>query len=170
MPDEKSGQALERRTPDGIANLSATLARRALDDISGMSTLRQNDILVTNAPNVLVVDDEDVMVKLLCELFSEQGFRPDFAYNGKGAVEKTATNKYQLITLNVVMPGMDGLTALPLIRANLPETTIIMISGNFYPEIVAEAKRLGADAYLSKPLKTDELSEIIRRVMNKQHT
>jgi len=114
---------------------------------------------------VLVVDDDQDLRDNLMEVLTENGFSPDSAENGEIALEKLQENTFDLVLLDSVMPGMDGLETLPLIKRTYPKTRIIMLTAFSTVNSAVEAMRSGADDYITKPFKIDELLVAIRRCL-----
>jgi len=114
---------------------------------------------------VLVVDDDQDLRDNLVEVLSENGFSPDSAENGEIALEKLQDNMFDLVLLDSVMPGMDGLETLPLIKRTYPKTRVIMLTAFSTVNSAVEAMRSGADDYITKPFKIDELLVAIRRCL-----
>jgi DNA-binding NtrC family response regulator len=106
---------------------------------------------------VLVVDDEEV-VRLSC-LRSLEGTRCDVEAvpDGDEALRAMERNAFDLVMLDLCMPGMDGMTVLRTIKERWPESEVVVITG--YPSIESakEAIRLGACDYLEKPTGPDEI-------------
>ena len=101
---------------------------------------------------VLVADDAVDLRELLCILLSvEEGFEVVAqAADGREAVEQATRHRPDLTLLDLAMPVMDGLQALPLLRAALPDSKIVVFSGFDGSALAAEAHRGGADAYVEK--------------------
>jgi DNA-binding response OmpR family regulator len=110
------------------------------------------------------------MTEMLCRLFREEGYEADAAEDGDVAVKKVQMKEFQLVILNIRMPRMDGLEALPLIKTYSPTTKVIMYSGNCSPENNAKAKRLGASASVLKPASNAEILDTVRKVLQGQAT
>ena len=120
--------------------------------------------------HILLVDDEPDIIEFLSYNISREGYRISTASNGIEAVEKVKTNKPDLILMDIMMPEMDGITAVSKIR-KLPETEDIMIvfltaRSEEYSQIAGfEA---GADDYVSKPIKpkvlVHRIEALLRRV------
>jgi CheY-like chemotaxis protein len=115
-------------------------------------------------PRVLIVDDNaDIrrLVRLKLEL--EGGFEvvPD-AVDGVGALEAVPRHLPDVILLDVSMPVMDGLEALPLLRQLLPYGRIIMLSGFDSADFRTRALELGADEYVEKGSALDDLVALVR--------
>jgi two-component system chemotaxis response regulator CheY len=88
------------------------------------------------------------------------------ARSGPEALEVYERTLPDLVTLDVVMPGMDGLTALTALREIDPAARVVVVSGIGLEEKVVEAIRLGARNYLLKPLDRDKVLETARRVLD----
>ena len=106
-----------------------------------------------NPFKVLIVDDEkwvqDVF-KDFCQL--TQAFSVDMADNGVEAVRKARETRYDLITLDLIMPEMSGLEVLTAIREVSPHVPIMVITGNATEKIVNEASIMGACSVMYKPI------------------
>ncbi len=101
---------------------------------------------------VLIADDSALVRKQLTEIISELGFSIDTARNGAEAVEKALAQQYDVITMDINMPVLDGLSAVEKIMAGRP-TPILMVSSltTESAEITMEALDLGAVDYIAKP-------------------
>lgn len=101
---------------------------------------------------VLIADDSALVRKQLTEIISELGYEIDTARNGAEAVEKATALQYDVITMDINMPVMDGLSAVEKIMAQRP-TPILMISSltTESANITMEALELGAVDYIAKP-------------------
>lgn len=111
-------------------------------------------------PAILIVDDEDSIRSAMVTWFRLRGFRVTEALDGLEAVESCQQHDYDIITLDLEMPRMDGLEALPLLREALPDTPVLVVTG--YPRDSEEAIARGATAVLIKPLTMHELEEQVR--------
>ncbi|HJV46178.1 MAG TPA: response regulator transcription factor [Bacillota bacterium] len=119
--------------------------------------------------NVLIVDDEAPMRKLLELYLKEQNYHIDTAMNGHEAIDKVKTTEYHLVLLDVMMPGMSGWEVCVAIR-KFSEVPILMLTARDETEEKVKGLRLGADDYLTKPFEEIELLariEAILRRMNK---
>jgi CheY-like chemotaxis protein len=101
-------------------------------------------------------------------LLAQSGLHITFAENGKEAVEKFSTTKFDLVLMDLQMPIMGGLAATRAIREwekanNRPRTPILAVSANATDEHVAEAKEAGADDHVAKPIVRETLFEAIAR-------
>jgi len=115
---------------------------------------------------VLVVDDEEQIVGILDDFFSEKGYDTDVAYTLEGAQEKLVDFKPDVILLDINLPDGDGVEFLHDIMPEHEDTKVIMITGLEDKEIALKALEYGAVDYITKPLdleyiETSILSNII---------
>ncbi len=112
--------------------------------------------------HILVVDDEPSMLRYLQTVLELDSYRVTTASNGLEAVEKVQRESPDLVLLDMVMPGADGLETLQRIRETRPSTKVVMLSCVRDTRKVAQAMRLGAQDYLSKPVQKEEMDEVLR--------
>lgn len=112
---------------------------------------------MTNKARILVVDDEEVVRLSHLRTLSSEHCKVEAVWNGRDALQAMGQQAYDLVLLDLRMPGMDGLSVLQAIKQNWPESEVIVITG--YPEIESakQAARLGAYDYLAKPVGPDEV-------------
>ena len=115
-----------------------------------------------SAGHILVVDDEPSMLRYLQTVLELDSYRVSTASNGLEAVEKVQRDTPDLVLLDMVMPGADGLETLQRIRETRPSTKVVMLSCVRDTRKVAQAMRLGAQDYLSKPVQKEEMDEVLR--------
>ena len=113
---------------------------------------------------ILVVDDTTFMRFKLKSILEKSGHTViGEAANGQEGVEKCALLHPDLVTLDVNMPDMDGLTALKLIKEQCPEVTVVMITAMGRQEIVMDAMLAGASDFLVKPFEDEK---VVRTISN----
>jgi DNA-binding NtrC family response regulator len=112
--------------------------------------------------HILVVDDEPSMLRYLQTVLELDSYRVTTASNGLEAVERVQRDNPDLVLLDMVMPGADGLETLQRIRETRPSTKVVMLSCVRDTRKVAQAMRLGAQDYLSKPVQKEEMDEVLR--------
>ncbi|MBE6575526.1 MAG: response regulator transcription factor [Ruminococcaceae bacterium] len=107
-------------------------------------------------PSILIVDDDHDIVRAISLLLSKQGYRLYTAHNGLDALDIVATTPLHLILLDIMMPNLDGLSALMKIRAtkNIP---VILLSAKTEDSDKILGLSMGADDYIAKPYKPEEL-------------
>jgi DNA-binding NarL/FixJ family response regulator len=112
---------------------------------------------------ILIVDDQPMILKRVRSILEQH---PDFeicgeAYDGAQAIEEAQRLAPDVVILNVSMPVMNGFAAARLIKAKLPSTAIVILSSEADKHFVAEAKKIGASAYVTKTKADDSLVEAI---------
>ncbi|NJE53928.1 response regulator [Thermococcus sp. 21S9] len=116
---------------------------------------------------VLVVDDAAFMRMLLKKILTQGGHQVvGEASNGKEAVEKYKELKPDVVTMDIVMPEMDGITAVREIKKIDPNAKIIMITAVGQESKVMEALKAGASGYIVKPFQAPKVLEEINRVLS----
>jgi DNA-binding response OmpR family regulator len=112
---------------------------------------------------ILVVDDEPAMVGALGALLGQAGHRIIAAYDGDEALRRFREDAPDLVLLDLAMPGMDGATVCRRIR-EVSDTPVIVVSGERDLAATIELLDLGADDYVRKPFRSDELLARVRAV------
>jgi two-component system, NtrC family, response regulator AtoC len=115
-----------------------------------------------NPGHILIVDDEPGMRRYLQTVLELDAYRVSTASNGEEAIEKVQREQPDVVLLDVVMPGADGLETLKRIRETRPTTKVVMLSCVRDTRKVAMAMRLGAHDYLSKPVQKEEMDDVLR--------
>lgn len=119
------------------------------------------DQLDLSGCKVLIVDDNRVNVMVLKMSLEKLGIRSESVCNGLQAVEAVHKNDYDLVFMDVHMPNMDGFQATKQIRKVNKEIGIIGLSADVTKEAIDEAKGVGMDDYLTKPISFDKLRTIL---------
>ncbi len=119
-----------------------------------MKTMDISQLLTEKAAKLLVVDDSRAIRAGLCVMLEQAGYQVDTAEDGKQALEKVYQQDFDLLLMDVVMPKMDGLQALSILRHSYSklDLPIIMATSRNSAEEVAKGLELGANDYVSKPL------------------
>jgi DNA-binding NtrC family response regulator len=115
--------------------------------------------------HILVVDDEPSMRRYLQTVLELDSYRVTTASNGEEAIEQVQKGSPDLVLLDMVMPGPDGLETLQRIREVRPATKVVILSCVRDTRKVAQAMRLGAQDYLSKPVQKEEMDDVLRFCM-----
>jgi DNA-binding response OmpR family regulator len=122
---------------------------------------------VTDAPvRVLVVDDDDVIRQLICLNLELEGFEVFQATDGLDALAKVREVDPAVVTLDIMMPKLDGWDAAARLRSD-PETAhvrVVLLSARAQEADLKRGSRLGVDFYLTKPFDPDELVAVVRRL------
>lgn len=106
--------------------------------------------------NVLIIDDDQELCKLIRRSILSENIESDFCSTGKEGLSKLKEKDYQLVILDVMMPGMDGFETLEKIRAESSLPILMFTAKNDHTSKV-RGLRAGADDYLTKPFHMDEL-------------
>jgi DNA-binding NtrC family response regulator len=112
---------------------------------------------------ILVADDEEPLRRLLNKELTRKGFSVDVAPDGKTALSLAKQNTYDVVLLDIMMPGLDGITVMKKLKTDPSAPAIIVLTGKATIETAVEAMKYGAYDYLTKPYKLDELVIIINR-------
>jgi two-component system, chemotaxis family, chemotaxis protein CheY len=116
---------------------------------------------------VLIVDDAVVMRMMIKGILSKNGFEiVGEAQNGAEAVDKYKTLRPDLVTMDMVMPEMDGITAVKEIIASDPDAKIIMCTSMGQQTLLDEAIEAGAKSYITKPFQPPRILEAISKVLD----
>jgi CheY-like chemotaxis protein len=121
-------------------------------------------------PKILLVDDDSVMRTLLAQLIKREGFTDiQCVGSGKDAVAKFPVLHPDVVFLDIMMPGMNGLETLRALREFGTSMHAVMISGTPKAQYVIEARDLGAAAFLVKPLSQKKIGDAIRYCIEHAH-
>jgi len=115
---------------------------------------------------ILVVDDEPIVREAIRDWLVDAGYSVTTASTGEEALEIVAKQDFGLVILDVRLPGKTGIRVLEEIKAMKPQTKAIVITAYASPELRAEATRLGASHYLSKPIAPDQLEQRIQEALS----
>jgi DNA-binding response OmpR family regulator len=118
--------------------------------------------------SVLVVDDDTAIRKLLTSTLSKRGFRVESVADGKRALEVLSATEFDLIILDVVLPGLDGLSVCTEVRRT-SNTPIMMLSGLTESTDKVLGLEVGADDYMTKPFCLKEMVARVRAHIRRFH-
>ncbi len=119
-------------------------------------------------PSILVVDDEKNIRLTLRESLKASGPRVETAVNGEEALDMAAQQSYDLVLLDLKMPGMDGMEVLRRLREISPGTAVVLLTAHGTVDLAVEAMKLGAVDFLQKPFAPKEIREVVQRVLGRQ--
>ena len=121
------------------------------------------------AKKVLVVDDEKLIVKGIRFSLEQDGMEVDCAYDGEEAYEKAKANAYDMILLDIMLPGEDGLDILTRIRADkaTADVPVIMVTAKTSELDKVKGLDLGADDYITKPFGVMELISRVKALLRR---
>jgi len=118
--------------------------------------------------NILVVDDEEIVRGSLLDWLREDGYQVEAAEDGFKALEKFKERSWDIALIDLKMPKMDGLELLTKIKETRPETQVVIITAFATVNTAVQAIKIGAYDYLVKPFNPEELSMLIKRLVESQ--
>ena len=116
--------------------------------------------------SVLVVDDEQTIRQILVRIVRRDGYAVQEAVNGKDALEKMSTSRFDLVITDVKMPEIGGLELLAKIKSNYPDTKVVIVTSHVGDMTAAEVISAGADQFIEKPFKNFEISRTLADLMS----
>lgn len=122
---------------------------------------------MTNKTNILIIEDEEAIRNGLVDVLIYHGFETDSAEDGNTGLQKALTGKYDLILLDVMLPGMNGFSVCEEIRKEDREQPIIMLTAKTSDEDIIQGLQLGADDYVAKPFSIAQLVLRIQAVLRR---
>ncbi len=114
-----------------------------------------------DAKKVLVVEDNKQLQQLFVSILSKEGHEIDVADNGQEAVQKALHNQYDLITMDLLMPRLNGMEAIKKIRRFKKDTRIVVITAYPKDQNVKTIKEFGIDDVLVKPITAQHVRELM---------
>jgi len=114
---------------------------------------------------ILVVDDAAFMRNMLKRILEDEGYEVQEAPDGDVAIKKYKELKFDLVTMDIVMPKMDGVTAVKEIMKIDPEAKIIMITALAHKTLVLRALRAGARDFIVKPFDSAAVIEAVNNTL-----
>lgn len=111
---------------------------------------------------ILMVEDEKYMAKAVAEILKKNNYTVDLVHDGSDGLDYALTNIYDIIILDIMLPGKDGLTILQEVRKAGIDTPVILLTAKGQIEDKVKGLDFGADDYLAKPFHTDELLARLR--------
>lgn len=109
----------------------------------------------------LVVDDDRSMVKTLTDILALEGWEVCPAYSGEMAVRAATQESFDVVLMDVRMPGIDGVDAFKAIKRTRPDVRVILMTAYASPDRVSEAERAGVMRVMSKPVNVVELFQLL---------
>ena len=117
---------------------------------------------------ILVIDDDETITAVFRAGLKQEGFTVDVASTGKEAIEKSQGQVYNLALIDIRLPDMEGTKLLTEMKETTPKMRKVIVTG--YPDLqnaIASVQK-GADFYITKPTKIDELVKVVREQLQKQ--
>lgn len=114
---------------------------------------------------MLFVDDEEELVSAVVERLQIRGIATVGETSGQDALDRLGTEDFDIVVLDVKMPGLGGLEVIQRIKERHPDLPVILLSGHGSVDDAERGLELGAFDYLMKPVKIDRLLEICRKAV-----
>ena len=119
---------------------------------------------MNKAVRILVVDDEMIVREALSNYLREDGYEAVAVETGAEALRKVEGERWNVLFVDLKMPGMDGLEVLSYIKRSFPGIEVVLLSGHPSVEAAMKGVKLGASEYLNKPPDIDELEETVKKL------
>ncbi|MCL6584552.1 MAG: response regulator [bacterium] len=117
-------------------------------------------------PKILIVDDNEELCSVYREALEEAGYGIATAQNGKQALDKIEEDHFDLILADKNMPQMGGVRLLKAVRKKDPNIKVVLITAFGGQKSYLEAMEQGADEFLNKPLRIEELKQFVSNILN----
>ena len=117
---------------------------------------------------ILLVDDEEIVIRSCRRIFSDEKFDVVAVSDGREALRQIEDSRFDVIVLDIMMPGIDGLEVLRRVKETHPEVEVVMVTGLSQIDTAVRAMKLGAFDYLAKPFDPDELMLVVERALERR--
>ncbi len=117
---------------------------------------------------ILIVDDEESIRDVLYRMLQDEGYHCDVATDGSEALRKAFAKDYDLVLLDIKMPGLSGMEVLAQLIAQRPNISVIMITAVIDTKTAVDAMKLGAYDYVTKPFDLGDLGMRVRRALERR--
>jgi len=118
-----------------------------------------------NPERILIVDDEEAIREVVSTLLTAQGYHCKTAGNGEEAIRAMRESSFDLVLSDLVMPGVDGLKLIEMVRGYDADIPVIMVTAMHDISTAIEAMRRGAYDYILKPFEKEQLFLSVRRAL-----
>ncbi|MGH7207638.1 MAG: response regulator, partial [Nitrospiraceae bacterium] len=171
VTDVQENQARELRVTDFLRKgLSLNVLVGAVDRVAQQPATAQSVPLPARGPvslaqngdSILVVDDDPLILDLLVQFLTLRGYRVRAAKNGRDALALVRQESPQMILLDIIMPGMNGVEVLRELRAQEFAGSVVALTGAQSEELLQEAWNLGLQEVVGKPIDLDRLLLVIQ--------
>ncbi len=112
---------------------------------------------MTPSPRLLIVDDDRLIVRTLTDILRLKGYQAEGAYSGKEALTAVERCSYDIVLMDIRMPGLSGVETFRIIRRCSPRTRVILMTAYTDSRVAAEAEQEGVMRVLSKPVGVGEV-------------
>jgi DNA-binding NtrC family response regulator len=118
--------------------------------------------------SIMIVDDEEIIRESFLHWFEKLGHRVEAAASGLEALEKLEKSPFEVLFVDIKMPGMDGIELLGKVKEEYPETIVVIITAYGSIETAVKAMKMGATDYLLKPFKPEQLSLVLEKIAHQR--
>ena len=155
-------------TPDAVAEIPTKVTETTPKMVPASSSSASAPALA----NILIIEDDSIMLLAIRSILAKSGYNLITAKDGKEAFEKLDTENYDIVVTDLMMPYANGLEVVSKIRNDITKrhVSVIVCSSVGNEETITEAFRLGADDYLKKPIKAEELLARIKKLLERRTT
>lgn len=120
---------------------------------------------------VMVVDDSRMINMQMKNLLAGTDYEVvAYCSDGETAIEQYGEVQPDLVTMDIIMPGMDGLETAQAILEDYPEAKIVMVSSLAYGDTFDEAQAIGAKGFIDKPFEKEQLLEVFEQILSEDNT
>src|SRR5215216_3754262 len=119
-------------------------------------------------PSVLIVDDEPGVRSALSGVLRDEGYQVDAVDSGEACLERLARQPFDVVVLDVWLPGMDGLATLARLRERQVDAQVVLISGHGNIESAVRAIKMGAFDFVEKPLSLEKTVLVVRNALRQR--
>ncbi len=123
-----------------------------------------------NKVKLLIVDDEDIVLKSSLRILKNQDYDISTASSGEEGLERANQQKFDIVITDLKMPGLSGMDILKTLRDEQPDVTVIIFTGYATVETARDALKMGAFDYIPKPFTPDELRDVIKNAISSRES
>ncbi|MFC2061626.1 response regulator [Elusimicrobiota bacterium] len=123
---------------------------------------------INREKQVIIIDDEERIGNICCKALEKIGISADIARSAESGLEMIKGKRYKVILLDIVLPGMDGMKLLNIIKEKYPSIEVIMLTGNATIEDSVRAMKVGAYDFITKPFEVYEIRKVVQKAMEKE--
>ena len=135
-----------------------------------MATQQMDRPPLFSKPSVLVIDDEKRIRDVCIKMLTSEGFEADGGESAEVGMQKIKDKHFDIILLDLMMPGLSGLDALAQIRSLHPDTVVVVITGYATVEHSVEAMKNGAFDFIAKPFSPGDLRIVVTKAVTHINT
>src|SRR5918993_1094185 len=119
-------------------------------------------------PSILIVDDEPGVRSALSGVLRDEGYNVDAVDSGEACLDRAARSQFDVVVLDVWLPGMDGLATLARLRERQVDAQVVLISGHGNIESAVRAIKMGAFDFVEKPLSLEKTVLVVRNALRQR--